>query len=112
MTPLPTRPMRLPVIAIVISILMGPIPPLTHAAEPTTRRPTRIAPQELALALQQLAKDRDVQLVYRSELVADRRTDGASGVLTLDEALIQLLRGSGLVYRYLGAGAVTLVREE
>lgn len=104
--------MHLPVIAIALGVLMGPIAALTDSPESTTRRPTRIAPQELALALQTLAKERDVQLVYRSELVADRRTDGASGSLTLNEALSQLLRGSGLVYRYLDECAVTLVREE
>lgn len=103
--------MRLRVTTLVISIFIGSLPG-RMAAETITRRPTSIAPQELALALQSLAKDRNVQLVYRSKLVADRRTHGASGVLTFEEALTQLLRGSGLTYRYLGEDAVTIVREE
>lgn len=76
------------------------------------RQFTSIAPQELAQALQILVKDRHVQLVYRSELVSDRWTPGADGDLTLEEALAQLLVGSGLRYRYLGDNAITIVREE
>jgi len=34
-----------------------------------TRQPTNIAAQELAPALETLARERDVQVVYRSELV-------------------------------------------
>lgn len=81
-------------------------------AEHPLRRPVNIAPQQLAQALQILASDRDVQLVYRSELVGDRRTPGVDGLFTFDEALTRLLAGSGLRYSYLDNNAVTLVREE
>lgn len=77
-------------------------------AAAATRLETSIGPQELALALQTLAKDRNIQLVYRSELVSDLRTLGVIGVLTLDEALTRLLDGSGLTYRYLDDDAITL----
>lgn len=103
--------MRLQVVAIVVSLSLGSLS-ANATTEDLNRQQTRIAPQELALALQTLARDRNVQLVYRSDLVSDRHTPGASGVLTLDEALTQLLRGSGLVYRYLGDDAITLVRDE
>ena len=103
--------MYLRVIAVAISVLVGPLQARADAAA-IPRQPTRIAAQELARALQTLANDRNVQLVYRSELVADRRTEGASGVLTLEEALTQILRGSGLVYRYLDTDAITIVRAE
>jgi len=78
-------------------------------AEAAIRRPIRIAAQGLAPALQLLAKQRDVQVVYRSELVGDRRTGGAAGELTFEEALTQLLSGTGLTYRYLDEKAVTIV---
>src|SRR5689334_22699976 len=60
------------------------------------RRTTDIAPQELAPALKLLARDRNVQLVYRSDLVKDQRTGGAAGNLTFEEALTQLLSGTSL----------------
>jgi len=96
-------------VAVVISMLLASLQARADAPA-IARQPTRIVAQDLALALQTLAKDRNVQLVYRSELVADRHTDGASGVLTLEEALTQILRGSGLAYRYLDTDAITIVR--
>src|ERR1700757_1037802 len=78
-------------------------------AEAAMRRQTNIAAQGLAPALRILAKERDVQLVYRSELVGDRQTSGAAGDLTFEEALTQLLSGTGLTYRYLENDAITIV---
>jgi hypothetical protein len=103
--------MRLRVVAILVSLSLGSLS-ASASTKDLHRKQTRIAPQELARALQTLARDRNVQLVYRSDLVNDRHTPGASGVLTLDEALTQLLRGSGLAYRYLSDDAITLVLEE
>lgn len=73
------------------------------------RQPTNIAAQGLAPALKALARDRDVQLVYRSDLVMDLRTGGAVGELTFDEALTKLLAGTGLTYRYLDSSAITII---
>ena len=82
---------------------------LPAAADAATRLTTNIAAQQLAPALQALTRDHGVQVVYRSELVIDRWTDGASGNLTFEEALMQLLNASGLTYRYLGERAITIV---
>src|SRR3569833_4112011 len=73
------------------------------------RRPTDIAPQGLAAALKMLARDRHVQLVYRSDLVKDQHTGGAAGELTFDEALTQLLSGTGLTFKYLESNAITIM---
>lgn len=73
------------------------------------RRPVDIAPQELAPALKALARDRDIQLVYRSDLVKDQRTGGAAGDLTFEEALKKLLSGTGLTFEYLDNDAITIV---
>jgi outer membrane receptor protein involved in Fe transport len=78
-------------------------------AEASIRRQTSIAAQGLAPALRMLAKERDVQLVYRTELVGDQQTIGAAGDLTLEEALTQLLSGTGLAYRYIEHDAITIV---
>jgi len=77
--------------------------------EAAIRPQTNIAAQGLAPALRTLAKERDVQLVYRTELVSDHQTSGAAGALTFDEALTQLLSGTGLTYRYLDKSAITIV---
>ncbi|MBS0420025.1 MAG: TonB-dependent receptor [Proteobacteria bacterium] len=84
---------------------------ITHADDglAAIRRPVDIAPQELAPALKMLARDRDVQLVYRSDLVKDQYTGGAAGDLTFEEALKQLLRGTGLTFEYLDRNAITIV---
>lgn len=83
----------------------------THGkdAEAAMRRPTNIEAQSLNTALQTLAKQRDIQLVYRSELANDRNTTGAAGDLTLEETLTKLLNGSGLTFQYLDDKAITIV---
>jgi hypothetical protein len=73
------------------------------------RQLSNIPPQELDSALQTLAKDRNVQIVYRSELVSGHQTGGANGYFTFEEALTQLLKGTGLTYRYLAERAITIV---
>src|SRR6267143_1898828 len=48
-------------------------------------------------------------IVYVSEEIGDRRTGGAVGEYTPEEALKQLLRGTGLTYKYLDEKTVTIV---
>jgi iron complex outermembrane recepter protein len=73
------------------------------------KQPTNTPAQPLAPALQSLAKDRDFQIVYVSEEIGDRRTGGAVGEYTPEEALKQLLRGTGLTYKYLDEKTITIV---
>ena len=73
------------------------------------KQPTNIPAQPLAPALQSLAKDRNFQIVYVSEEIGDRSTAGAVGEYTPEEALKQLLRGTGLTYKYLDEKTVTIV---
>jgi iron complex outermembrane recepter protein len=77
-----------------------------HGSE---RKPIKIGPQNLAAALQTIARARALQLVYRSELVENRDTGGVDGNLTCDEALTRLLHGTGLTYLYLSDRAITIV---
>ena len=72
------------------------------------RKSTNIPAQSLAEALQGLARDRNFQIIYVSEDISDRRTAGAVGEYTLDEALKQLLIGTGLTYKYLDEKTVTI----
>lgn len=78
-------------------------------ASAVARKFTNIEAQPLATALHALAKERGMQLVYRSEVVGDARTGGAVGELTLEEALTQLLSGTGLTFQYLEDQAITIV---
>src|ERR1700688_1330460 len=74
------------------------------------KQTTNIPAQALAPALQSLAKDRDFQIVYDvSEDIGDRRTEGAVGEYTPEEALKQLLRGTGLIYKYLDENTIAVV---
>ena len=72
------------------------------------RKPTNIPAESLGTALQQLAKDRNFQIVYVSEEVNALHTAGAVGEFNTEEALKQLLKGSGMTYRYLDERTVTI----
>jgi iron complex outermembrane recepter protein len=78
-------------------------------ADAAIRRQTHIQAQELDSALQTLARDRNLQVIYGYEVVGDRRTAGADGDLTFDEALSQILAGTGLAFRYLDDKTVTIL---
>lgn len=78
-------------------------------AQASIRQPTNIEAQGLAPALRQFAKEREIQLVYRSELVEKRQTGGAAGELTVEEALTQLLSGTGLTFQYLDDKGITII---
>ena len=79
-------------------------------AEASIRKLTFIPAQSLGAALKALAKDRGFQIVYVSDDVDSVQTQGASGELTSEEALTQLLRGTGLTFRDLDdVGGVTIV---
>jgi outer membrane receptor protein involved in Fe transport len=78
-------------------------------AHASIRKTISIPAQGLGPALNAFAKERDLQVVYRSEIVGSLRTKGASGDLTVDEALKQLLSGTGLTYRYIDDKTVTIL---
>jgi iron complex outermembrane receptor protein len=81
----------------------------TDPAHASIRKDTNIPTEELGSALQTLAKDYDFQVLYRTEIVKDLKTRGAVGSLTADEALTQVLSGTGLIYKYLDGQTVTIV---
>ncbi|MEJ1964508.1 MAG: TonB-dependent receptor [Gammaproteobacteria bacterium] len=95
----------------VASAICGAVLGLASATEvaASIRKPISIPAQALEPALYLFAKDRDLQLIYKSEVVGDLRTVGATGELTADEALKQLLSGTGLTFRYLDDRTVTIM---
>jgi iron complex outermembrane receptor protein len=80
----------------------------SNAALATIRKDTNIAEQDLVSALQVLERDRGIEVIYLSEDVRQLRSPGASGDLTSEEALRQLLEGTGLTFRVLDERTVTI----
>jgi hypothetical protein len=78
-------------------------------ARPTDKQPTNIPEQALGPALQSLARERGLQLVYVSAEVGLLRTPGVTGSFTPDEALAALLSGTGLTFKYLDEHTVTIL---
>jgi outer membrane receptor for ferric coprogen and ferric-rhodotorulic acid len=78
-------------------------------SQASIKKHTDIPAEGLGTALQALAKDRNFQIIYVSEEIDVLRTQGAVGEFTSDEALKQLLNGTGLTFRYLDANTVTVV---
>jgi len=80
-----------------------------QGAKAAMKMPTNIPAQGLGPALKDFAQTRNVQVLYFSQVAKDLRTGGASGYLTADEELTQLLNGTGLTYRYVDDKAVTIL---
>jgi iron complex outermembrane receptor protein len=78
-------------------------------AEAAIKKFTNIPAQGLGAALQALAKERKLSVVYVSEIVNPRSTEGLVGDFTTNEAFEKLLNGTGLTYRYLNEETVTIV---
>lgn len=91
--------MRLaPHLAVAVAFLA--VAELAIAGDPVNmREPTSIPAEPLGPALRTLANERGFQVVYDSGQVDQRATRGASGDLTLDEALTKVLRGTGLTFQ-------------
>lgn len=99
--------MRTTVAVAVACLLFGGIS-VAQDARATSRRSTNIPAQGLGAALQALANDRNLQLIYASAEVDDLHTAGAVGELTVDEALTRLLAGTGLTYTFLDDQTITV----
>jgi iron complex outermembrane recepter protein len=93
-------------VSICMSIVGLSIADDVHAS---IKQPTDIPAQPLAPALERLAKDRNFQIIYVSEEIGARRTAGAVGEYTPEEALKQLLRGTGLTFKYLDNNTITIL---
>jgi outer membrane receptor protein involved in Fe transport len=78
-------------------------------SQASIKKHTDIPAEGLGAALQTLAKDRNFQIIYVSEEINALHTQGLVGEFTSDEALKQLLDGTGLTFRYLDANTVTVV---
>lgn len=78
-------------------------------AEADTRRPTHIPAQQLSSALQALAQDRQFYVIFAAQDIAGLQTSGVMGELTSQEALQQLLSGTGLTFRFVDDKTVNIL---
>jgi iron complex outermembrane receptor protein len=99
--------MKVSVLAAVASCILLTVG-FADPADASIRKTTSIPAEPLSEALRTLAKDRQFEILYRAEVVRDMRTEGAIGEFTPEEALKQLLTGTGLSYKYLDANTVTV----
>ncbi len=100
--------MRITVVAAAVALSIVGIASAAPAQAAMKKVHTEIPEQELGPALRALAKERNFQIVYASKDVSSLRTRGAIGEYTAEEALVQILSGSGLAYRYLDERTVTI----
>ena len=73
------------------------------------RKDTNIPPEGLEQALATLAEVHNFQVLYRTEVVNALTTQGVIGQYTPEEALKQLLKGTGLTYRFVDEKTITIV---
>jgi iron complex outermembrane receptor protein len=98
---------RLTVAAAISCILLSSLP----AAEPAAaaiNQSIDIPPEGLGSALETFARDRKLQLIYATDDVENRYTNGAVGNLSAGDALKRILKGTGLSYQFLDANTVTV----
>ncbi len=72
-------------------------------------RNTNIPAQGLGPALEMLAREYNVQIVFVSEDINHLRSHGAIGRFTPEQALKQLLIGTGRTFKYLDENTVTII---
>lgn len=67
-----------------------------------------ISSGDMASALNKLAETTKVELSYPSVIVSDVKSNSLKGNYTVEQALQQLLKGSGLIYRVAGEDSITV----
>ncbi|WP_296615536.1 TonB-dependent receptor [Sphingomonas sp.] len=67
-----------------------------------------IPAQSLENALLQFNKATGLQLVYSAALTQGLSSPGVHGTMSADEALVRILSGTGLTFRRLGSGSITI----
>ena len=72
--------------------------------------PANLAPQPLADALDAFTKATGYQLVYRSELAVGMTSKGAEAGLPAADTLRQLLRGTGLDFKFVNDRTVVIFK--
>ncbi|MEO6926854.1 MAG: TonB-dependent receptor, partial [Rhodanobacter sp.] len=80
------------------------------AAQTPVARQTDIPSGDLVTALDTLASQSGAQFIYQADQLKGRRTKGAHGALSTDEALKQVLAGTGFSVHRDSSGAMLIVK--
>ncbi|GGF63813.1 TonB-dependent receptor [Azorhizobium oxalatiphilum] len=80
----------------------------TSSQSPSPVRAYTVPAGNLAQALNRFAEISQLQLIYSGATTRGLQTGGLAGSFTPQQALAQLLAGSGLSYRFTSAGVVTI----
>jgi iron complex outermembrane receptor protein len=105
------RQVRWSVSALAVTAMLGAAAPaMAQQASPSAAVSFAIAPQPLSVALAQFSRATGLQASAPASLLEGRNSPGASGTLTSDQALRQLLSGTGLAGR-IESGTVRLAPE-
>lgn len=94
-------------VLLALSFLAAGTATATDTAE-GVRHDVRIDAQSIAAALKALAAQTGLQVLILSEHAGDKRCPAVHGSLTNDEALAQILRDSGLIYRKIDENTVAI----
>ncbi|WP_374655513.1 TonB-dependent siderophore receptor [Dongia sp.] len=107
---MPRRNLRVLLVSSCLLLAAGPHAAWAQNAAPSLTQPQAIAipAGPLAPALNQLAAQTGLQIVYDATRIGGLTSNGASGTLSVDAALRALLAGTGFTYRMTGDNAVTL----
>jgi outer membrane receptor protein involved in Fe transport len=73
-------------------------------------KPVEVAAGDLTAALESLARQIGVELVYQSDQLNGLKTEGVVGMLSAEEAVTKLLEGTALTLRTDSSGAMLIAR--
>ncbi|MBE1160741.1 TonB-dependent receptor [Dyella acidiphila] len=90
-------------------ILAGSLPCISLADTAPATQTVAIVAMPLAQALDRFAHETGMQVVYGSEVADSVRSQGADAGLAPEQQLQQLLKGTGLGYRFITPNTVTIV---
>ena len=95
-------------LAIQIAFLLGTAPIVLFAQTATTASAQAIAPMPLSQALDLLAQRSGLQIVYHADVAMSVNSHGAAANPSPEQQLRQLLKGTGLTYRYITPTSVSI----
>ena len=100
--------------AVLVLAIAGTFSPVLAAPVLSTDKPAlsfKIPGQKLIPALSAFAEQSGLQLLYSAELAEGKQAPALNGQYTTEQGLKQLLTGSGLSFRFVENGVVTIEKE-
>ena len=99
---------RLKEVILIFSVLLAMQPVTTIANAESDLLDFNIASQDIGTALKEFSNISDYQFMYTDLGVAQRKTDGIKGKLSVDKALLQLFDGTNIEYEYINQNTIRL----